>query len=278
MNRKRKIKLIIKQKPVNKRMTNNNNQSTNINLIEQFDGDKLAYIVNNLDKYEDEIRKKSSHYHGCPLALATNYLNASKQQQIAVSYKQNSFDGRWCSKHSRSLQMMSRPLRHSIADGYWVDVDVHNCHPVALKQKLQRLKLACPVLEEYVDNREKYIAGNNREKMKKTYLSVMNGGLKDYHDNFDVAPDKKHLRMFKDEMETIRLLFTAKYPDLFKQVKQHRQLKGKDYNHEGGLMSVILNEIENKLLMAMYEFFGNPKYAVLCFCLLYTSPSPRDRG
>ena len=67
MNRKRKIKLIIKQKPVNKRMTNNNNQSTNINLIEQFDGDKLAYIVNNLDKYEDEIRKKSSHYHGCPL-------------------------------------------------------------------------------------------------------------------------------------------------------------------------------------------------------------------
>ena len=72
-------------------------------MAEKINGDKLAYVIYNMEKYVDIIRKKSSQFKGCPLKLATSYLEASKHQEVVVIYNQNKFNGRMMAKFARSF-------------------------------------------------------------------------------------------------------------------------------------------------------------------------------
>ena len=236
-----------------------------ITLAEKINGDKLAYVIYNMEKYVDIIRKKSSQFKGCPLKLATSYLEASKHQEVVVIYNQNKFNGRMMAKFARSFQMISRPVRHITADGLYIDVDIINCHPTILLQLCKNLNIKCPNLEKLVNNREKYINGKHRGKIKNAYIKIINGSKKAYNDCKNICPDPQHMCEFFKEMAIIRNIFVCQFPQLAEQVKNKRISENKTYNHDGGLMSVILNQIEHKILMAMYEFFGKPKDCVLCF-------------
>jgi hypothetical protein len=243
----------------------NSQENQFISLTEKFNADKLAFIVNNFDDLKNQLRKSCFEDESYdPLNMAKKYLNRSRNGVISVDYKQNNGIGRFCSIGSMSLQNLVREIRHTISDGYYVDVDMKNAHPVILSYLCHKNGFDCKYLDEYIKNREQHLKDLNisRENAKQVYLALTNGGDKDYH---KVENKTEHLRNYRDEMLKLHSLFSRLYPEDFKRCKEKRIKNNKDYNHNAGFMNILMCDMENKILMVMYEYFGKPKNAVLCF-------------
>ena len=61
----------------------------------------------------------------------TKDFNLSK---VKVSYKQNDSSGRLWAVGALSLQNVTREIRHTIANDFYIDVDIVNCHPTLIYQ------------------------------------------------------------------------------------------------------------------------------------------------
>ncbi len=72
-----------------------------------------------------------------------------------------------------------REVRHTIANHLYQDVDVKNAHPVILAFLCKQRKIPCPLLEEYINNRDEKLAliSTNKEIAKSVVLSTLNGGV-----------------------------------------------------------------------------------------------------
>ena len=74
------------------------------------------------------------------IMLFRKYVAKSKKgsikgtKKVNVSYKQNNNIGRYFACGSLSLQSLPREIRHTIANDYYYDIDISNCHPVLLCQ------------------------------------------------------------------------------------------------------------------------------------------------
>ena len=237
-----------------------------IKTEEQFNGDKLAYIIMNVENYRDILRSKSSFFKGDPISLARKYLNKSDDCKTLVVYKQNSFEGRMTSVGAVSFQMISRPIRHTICDKLMVDLDVCNAHPTLLNHMCDENKVHCPHLKEYNLNRDQHIAGDgtpeDRERRKKIYLSLTNGGNEDFRLYANKTP---HMYEYKKEMATIREFFAKQNPLMLAQVTKIKKKEKKNFNFEGSLINKLLCKMENDVLMSMWKFFKKNKNVVLCF-------------
>lgn len=241
-----------------------------LHLHEQFDADKLAYIIDHFDNFKDLILSSSqsddnddrTNYN--PLNLLEKYLQRSRHGSINTIFYQSEKRGRMFASGQISLQGMTRTVRHTIASPFYIDIDMKNAHPIILKFLCDKDNVPCPYLNQYIENRETLLAnvGLERDAAKNLYLSLTNGGNKDYR---KVESPNRHLKGYKKEMHQLHQHFATENPILFEQVKQKRILKNKDYNHEAALTNVLLCDVENEILMAMYNFFGKPKSAVLCF-------------
>jgi hypothetical protein len=206
-----------------------------IELTETFDADKLQYIVDNFDTLKEQMRPITDPDYD-PLNIITKYLKKSRHGVVKTTYRQNNSEGRYCAVGSLSLQQITREIRHTIAKDFYVDIDV-------------------------AKDREKYLKdlGVDRETGKKVYLALTNGGSKDYND----LPKKTlHLQNYRLEMINLHSQFAKLFADKFEAFKKRAD---KDYNLEASFMNTLLCDWENKILMAMYEYFGKPTDAVLCY-------------
>ena len=231
-----------------------------IELIETFDADKLQYIVDNFDKLKDQMRPITDPDYD-PLNIITKYLKKSRHGIVKTTYRQNNSEGRYCAVGGLSLQQITREIRHTIANDFYVDIDVCNCHPVIFLFLCKKYKFDCEYLELYINDREKYLKdlGVDRETGKKVYLALTNGGSKDYNE----LPKKTlHLQNYRLEMINLHTQFAKLFADKFEAFKKRAD---KDYNLEASFMNTLLCDWENKILMAMYEYFGKPTDAVLCY-------------
>ena len=82
---------------------------------------------------------------------------------------------------------MPRSARAALATEYYWDVDMENCQPSLLEQKLRQHKIACPLLTRYVSDRDVAIAevmegcGVSRDDAKRLFLRMMFfGGLRSW--------------------------------------------------------------------------------------------------
>ena len=100
-----------------------------IELIETFDADKLQYIVDNFDTLKEQMRPITDPDYD-PLNIITKYLKKSRHGVVKTTYRQNNSEGRYCAVGGLSLQQITREIRHTIANDFYVDIDVCNCHPV----------------------------------------------------------------------------------------------------------------------------------------------------
>jgi len=70
---------------------------------------------------------------------------------------------------------------------------------------------------------------------------------------------------FRDtEIESIYDKIIKLHKDLYKEHKIKKKEQGKS-NIKGSFVGKVIRDIENKILQKMYEYFGNPENAVLCF-------------
>ena len=248
-----------------------------LTLSETFDADKLSFIINNIAIFKDKMRWQDRYDLNDPFVIIKKYLNRSRNGNVKVDYKQKRGRGRYCAMGSMSLQTIPREIRQTICKEFYYDIDMVNAHPVILSYLCKTLNVKCPALNEYNLNREQLIqdaiqlsAENakegkvaDRERIKKVYLSLTNGGIMDYTSLGKIHT--KHMIKYKKEMTKLHKFFAGNYPAEFELSVKKRQKSGKDSNHEAGFMNTLMCDMENNILQKMYQFFGCPENAVLCF-------------
>lgn len=156
------------------------------------------------------------------------------------------------------LQGIARELR-AILQSNQYDVDIINCHPVLLSQLCKKHNIPCPILNDYVENRDEHIERIANDMhcdfgdVKHSILSVLNGAIRDgFTDRFFID--------FKNEIRDIHIQLKDFYPDKYKTIKSK-----KDFNELGSLMNVLLCEIENEILIHAYNFMTEQGYTITTF-------------
>lgn len=213
-------------------------------------------------------------------------LHERKTDDLAsrpVVYRKKFDDkGRLFADHAVSLQAIARPIRHTITDGIYVDLDMVNAHPSILKQMMEADRLETRYITEYVAERDRCIAevrdGHDLKKPEKPmsrdaakayFLMIINNGD---DDNCEAIPEwkkKAFHSMFAanlaQEMDKAREHFaTGVYADRFKEFCKYRKSK-KQENHKGGWMNFLICENENRILTEIRRYFQFNENMVLVF-------------
>jgi hypothetical protein len=184
--------------------------------------------------------------------------------------------GRRFAPGSLSLQSISRPVRHTIAQGLYFDADMRNCHPVALAHFCKLHHIPCPHLEWYAQpnkNRDDIFAALiqatantsmplDKDGCKRLVLKVMNGGSVRQQTKAwgDATPEWIH--DFCNELDGVREALVRMFPEEYSEAKAY-----KDWNASGTLLNRLLNIIEDNMLQQMFKFFHESGHTpeVLCF-------------
>ena len=175
-------------------------------------------------------------------------------------------EGRLNAAGNLSLQVMSRKIRHSIAEQIYRDIDIVNCHPVILMQYCKKYEIKCEALKDYVENREDIIKlaltsnkAMTRDSIKMAICSLLNGGNKDYELIKRPPLAFKYLSL---EVKVIIAEVVKRNPDIYEMVKKKRKLEGKTYNIDGASMCVVLQSLENKMLDLIEQVFMGHGYSL----------------
>ena len=238
-----------------------------MNFTELIDCDKLSYIIDNFADFKGIIRDscfEDNDYN--PLTMAKNMLyRCDANGTLKVKYFQKDYFGRRYAVDSISMQCLIREIRHTLADGVYVDIDMKNAHPVILSYLCRKNNFRCKYLDSYISNREKFLSSfSSRELGKKVYLALTNGGTSDYN-SLKKKNKSKHLEKYRKEMLKLHDDFASLYPEKFKEYSDRKTKAGKKYNHKAGFMNTLLCDMENNILTIMHEYFGSSDKAVLCF-------------
>ena len=179
-------------------------------LVEKFDANKLAYIVNNKQKFKlnksydseariDYLRTIFGQDYD-PHKMAQKYLDNSRGGQIDVQYKQTESKGRYHAVRGMSMQGMAVEIRHTIASGLYKDIDIKNCHPVLLQWLCESKNIKCKKLTHYISNRDECLSKvhKNKDFAKQVVLALLNGGKKLYK---ELNKKPEWLVEFKNEVK-----------------------------------------------------------------------------
>lgn len=244
-----------------------------IEFVEYFNADKLSHIIDNKESFINKMKEYDAKhasdeeirdYEGT-FTRFEKYLRKATcpQGKAIVRYHQSNNRGRFFANGGLSLQSICKQVRHTISAEFYNDIDISNAHPTLLVELCQRSKLLknkYKCLRDFVDNREKYYGALNcdRDAAKTKYLKVMNGG---------VCTDEK-AELFNDfakEIDAIHTHLIEKNKEDYDDHCQRLKKSGKDYNFKGSYVNILLCELENEVLMHIFDFYGKPANSVLCF-------------
>lgn len=214
-------------------------------LTENFNSAKLQALINNKDhfKINDETFERM-----------TTYMNWSINDTLNVHYSKVNGQGRRCAFKGVSMQMLSKAVRHTIADNKYMDIDIENAHPVILQHICKNNNIPCDKLTHYINNRNKILDVSNRDFVKNQYLVYLNNDNKiDEISNIDHIP-------FALEMNSIRNKICDIYSNDFNSFQPEE-----NKNKKTSFMAIKIQSIEDDILMKMYSFFGSPNDCVLCY-------------
>jgi len=246
----------------------------NNKFIEEFDKNKLAYILNNLTEISELYRPDASNN----VSLEKYYKCSSNYGRLNVEYIQNDngLYGRYQAKNSLSGQGMVREARHTIFKDFYVDLDIDNCHPVITKWICDNLNFECPYLKDYIFDREKHIKDLinlnpkfDREHFKKAFLKISYGcGDSSYNDL--VENKTKFIINFRNEILNLQKQISQVFFKFLDINTKLRNEKNKKYNYFGSTLSHICQFVENQLLMHIIKYLQENKNleiqdSILCF-------------
>jgi len=225
------------------------------------------------------------------LSILYHHAEVYLKPSIFVKYHFNTKDnciGRVYAEKSMSLGCFRRELRHHIARGKYLDIDVVNAHFIIADQIFNRDRIQFPVLREYVINRNTYLSSLGKhfaiegylngldytnethyDALKSLFIRVLYFGEyaswcrdNDLPDNLDPPG---WLLQLKDEFTSIATLIKDANPHLLAKATSENK-----YNIDGTICSWFFQEWERRILESLYEFFHKKKQikkrdCVLCF-------------
>jgi hypothetical protein len=239
--------------------------------VEKFDQHKLAYIVKNEKKFLKLIKKNRGLNEDeellvdekCPMAVAKEMLKQSQNGEVKVHYMQRQPGGRIYALGGCSMQGLTREIRHTIAPDKYVDIDIVNSHYECARFKCKELKIRSEKIDEYCDNREKHLADLKmpRAKAKDLFLAILNGGEAAYK---KCENKTEFLQDLRNELIEIRGAISRVNEKEYKKFESKKKACGETFNIQGKYFHNLLDEVENKILMCIYNFYKRPINSVLC--------------
>lgn len=231
-----------------------NKMDASVSLNEQVDMIALEIIITNFDILKSHFEKEDSKdkYDIETLkGILTKYFKSKKKSTtIQYGFVGKIKDGRMFSR-SCSLQSLSKVIRHTIARDIYYDIDMKNAHPSILSQYCKKNEIDCPLLDEYVNNRDGVINSLTQtypdvsfNDMKKLLLTIINGGGK-----YEVENMNDWILKFYYEMKNVREQVCKKNPLLVKRARNR-----KADNIEGAATNYLLCIIENDILQSIVKY------------------------
>ena len=270
-------------------------------LTEKVNTKKLKYIVDNYESFfenfsKEEIQewfKQDGDLTDMELYFNVEekkriyfnklkkYLQRSRNGEIKIIYNQTKQKkGRYFCE-GPSYQNHMRQFRHTLADEFYIDVDISNAHVVLLYQYCVKKNIHCEHLKEYATDRPKYLKMVSQMKgyttkgsQKRYLLKMLNGGVRD-------TPKVKELIPLYEELKNIRETIYHRNSEIKKYVEKvlkedcknkHENIEDfrkckKCWNIEGKVQNHLCCDLENQCLITMYNIFQSNGFyvAVLCF-------------
>lgn len=215
-------------------------------------------VIDNLDDVKDFVglcydpkECKRVEWNGTKTILTETFKRKKKNPSVIYAPTKSNPKGRHFSKE-KSLQGMSRTIRHLICHENYTDIDIKNCHPVVLVQLCKLYNFDCSHIEFYNNNRDKCldelmnITKLSKDECKQSLLSLLNGGsCSKIFNNFEV-PD--WFTNYAIQIEKIHNNF-VEHDDLKGFVKEITKNHSKDcFNFNGKVVNRLLCQFENIIL------------------------------
>jgi hypothetical protein len=209
----------------------------------------LKWIQSNLDAIVKEERTKFSSY--------AKQMEKSGSRLVAYSPVSHG-KGRVYADGAQSLQSFSKKIRETLARKRYYDIDMVNAHPNILKGICEKNGWKCPKLNHYINHREVVLAQIvaaftcTRGDAKILMLSLMYGGgdsaWREKRSLDKSIPIPTFITEYTRELETVasNIFECAAYEDI--PIVTTRRPKFSK-------MSLLIQDIENKILMEMSRFF-----------------------
>jgi len=241
-----------------------------ISLHERVDVNALTKLIHS-SLLKPTLSKWKQFNYTSEKQQLTKYINLIQQGLATVQYHKcdGSDWGRSNPDGMVSLFSMRRTIRHTIANKYYTDIDIDNCHPQILYQLCIKHNIPCEFLEKYVLNRQEYL-----EKVQSYYkvdydnakllfiILLYGGGFKKWAD--EVGTDKTELAFIQNFIAEFRIIaeVIANLNPLIKaEVIRRKTKQGKtDYNLYGVSLSIFLQEIEVRVLEEIYLYLTANNY------------------
>ena len=233
----------------------------NIIFNEPIDIKIITHIINNYDKYEkiikrnqDNTKKKDYNPKAILCKIRDNIILQEDDTGILkVQYKKGKDSnnlGRFFCKKKIGYQSLSRVIRHTISKNNWLDIDIVNAQPTILYNLCKKYNIKCPVLENYIKNREQTLSQLqekykiSREDAKIIIISIINCcSSGSYYD----------LKSFEEEIKKIVDELSLKNTEICITAISNVCKKGKD-NIDGGFIALLLQDYENLILGYILEY------------------------
>lgn len=242
--------------------------SSCLQAIEHFNIAKLWYLIEE-KKIEDPTKY-------------INYLLEAKTTQTNWPYAVNkvNFDlpilgfGRLVPK-SFCFILMERKVRHTIADGLYIDLDMKNAHPSFLLQLLvevygDKCHHDYPCLTRYVEEREDVLEEvigyfDSKAEAKSWFLKTMYGGI-GIHENqiFNgfMEEFQEEMKGLKNLVETNETLWEFEV----EKIKNFLINKGEIDNIHSKILSHVINGMEYQVFEEAQKFLGDAKCDLSIYC------------
>lgn len=255
---------------------------------EMFNINRAMYIQQHWDEVKNEISPfcKGTTSLETMRKFFTGFINRQQRIDDTVSFREvtyrQKFDnkGRLFADGAVSLQCLARPIRHSLVDGIYVDLDIANAHPNILKQMMDAEKLDTHYLTKFTNNKAKYIKmltdkGVSEDRAKAMYLIIIN---KESH-KIDKLHEKFAYKLSREVVKAQKHFSTGEYSKRFKQYVAYKlkTMKAKAerngevfnkenvWNQESKWLNFLITENENKALDGIRSAFNDDDRLILCF-------------
>lgn len=192
-----------------------------------------------------------------------------KNNKLKVSYKRPKYQlGRVYPTKSLSLCSVRREIRHTLAHGKYIDIDIANCHPEILKQICDHNKIKTRYLKQYVENREALLEQTqnyydcSRDDAKRLFIILAYYGAIDTWKRTDKEPFDFILD-YQNELKIIGSKIIEANPSLIKTVSKLQKK-----NETGSAVSIFLQEKERLILECIYNYLVSKQIIVDNDCVL----------
>ena len=235
-----------------------------IKAKEKINKHKLNLIIHNYHNiFTDDIKQSN-------LSTLKTYLqNINQNNTIETKYFQNFTDFKYGPLGRQfaypSIQNMKSIIKNTICDGKYTDLDIQNCHPTLLLHLCNILHIKTPFLLQYVQDRPQILEQfKNKITAKRLYLEMMNG--KYNNTSFDIKKYQfnSHLYGFIQEMKRIHPIISKRLPQYGLKTFELKR-NSKKHNLFPSYVNQILCDMENKIIITIYQFFGKPEICTLMF-------------